>query len=135
MGKTRKAIKQELGFFGQRVAKVNPFRSRPNSPSPSARNAASGTADGLDVRRAASVPPRRNSLAGAVEREYHPLESSGASGTRPCSMPPSQATILPIVINDGLVDEDGEISNLKENPGGQSPNQEWVSLSSRHYLN
>ena len=134
MGKTRK-FKQELG---QRMAKVNPFRSRPNSPSPSARNAASGTADGLDIRRAASVPSRRNSLTGAAEREYlpnHPLGGSGTSDTRPCSMPPLQVAIPPIVINDGRAGEDGEISNLKENPGPQSPNQEWVSLSSGLYLN
>ena len=127
MGKTRRSIKQELGVLGKRVAKVNPFRSRPSSPSPFSRNVASGTANDLNVSRATPVCSNRNSLAGAVERESlpnRPLESSGTRNSRPRSTPRSQTIIPPIVINNGLPGEGGDISNLKDDPGPQSPNQE-----------
>ena len=119
-----KSIMQKVDQY---VAKAKSRRSRPNSPSPSARNAASGTVDDLDVRRATSVSSRRSSLPGAGESESlpsHPLESGGTSNARPRSLPPSQTIIPPIVINDSLPGEGGEISNLKEDPGPQSPNQE-----------
>ena len=136
MGKTRKPIKQELKVLSLRLAQANPFRSRLNSPSPSARDAASG-ANGLDVGRATSAPSHRNSPAGAAERgslPSHPLESSGTSNARPRSELPSQKAVPPIVINNGLAGEGGEILNLQD-PGPRSQNQEWVSLSFLQYLN
>ena len=125
MGKTRKSIKQELETLGQRMAKVNLFRSRSKSPSPSARNAASEAANDPDVRRATSVSSHRNSLAGAAVCESlpsHPLKSSGTSDTRPCSTSPSQ-TAVPLIVINGLAQAvDGEeITSLKENHGPQSP--------------
>ena len=134
-----KLFKKKVGRgVGRYVAKVKSLRSRPNSPSPSARSAASGTVDDLDVRRATSVSSHRSSLAGAGEGESlpsHPLKSGGTSNARPRSTPPSQIIIPHIVINNGLPGEDGEISNQKEDPGPQPPNQEWVSHSFHHYLN
>ena len=127
MRKTRKFIKQGWEVLGQRMAKVSPFSSRPSSPSPSACSAASGAVNDLDVRQTTSVSSHRKSLAGAVERESlpdHPLERDRTSNARPRSTPPSQTAIPPIVINNGLPGEGGGISNLKEEPGPQSPNQE-----------
>ena len=114
--------------------RIQGFRGRSPSPSPPSRGGTSGTANGPDVSRRASVSSYRNPQAGEMERgslPSRPPESNETSSPRPRSSPPSLTAIPPIVINDddGQGVESGKNSNLEKNPVPQSPNQGLVSHS------